>query len=471
MSIPAYRTSLFVLLLVLTCAAAAQQVARVQVTEGPTVTYADDQFAVVAWTTNAPTESRVFYGTDADDLNRVAESLKATTAHRVDLPSLKPDTTYYFQLDTSSSGAAPVHQFRTVAANGAPLRRQQPALTASAPPPEPAPGVTITRGPTIEFADDRSAVISWTTSDAAPSAVYYGTRRSDLTQIAEAASGTTFHRVHLSGLEPATTYFFALDTGQGQPAGPVSNFQTAVADGQPIYNQQAAPVAGDAAPPADQPPENPEQAAGSAAPLADHPPENPENQERPRRRGREVAAGTEIQAALQDELSTKFSRYGDKFTAIVSQPVNAVDGSLAIPAGSRITGEVVESEQGRTLPAVRGRGKLNLRFRNLILPDGTTLPLNVSLISVHNMKANEEGQVQSGTSGKTVAKGLGIGAGLGGVAGLIFGGPLKGLAIGAIVGGGYVLSAKGKEVDLPANSGMILRLEQTLRVPAQTGGG
>ncbi len=454
MKIPTYRTSVFALLLVLTCVAAAQApqpVARLQVTEGPTITYVDDQFAVVAWTTNAPTESRVFYGTDADDLNRVAESLKATSAHRVDLPGLKPDTTYYFQLDTGA--AAPVHEFHTVAANGAPLHRQQSTPTASAPPPEPAPGVTITRGPTIEFADDRSAVISWTTSDAAPSVVYYGTRRGDLTQTAEAASGTTFHRVHLSGLEPATTYFFALDTGQGQPAGAVSNFQTAAADGQPIYNQQAAP------------------AAGNAAPPADRPPENPENQDRPRRRGgKEVPVGIEIQATLQDELSTKFSRYGDKFTAIVSQPVNAVDGSLAIPAGSKITGEVVESEQGRTLPAVRGRGKLNLRFRDLILPDGTTLPLNASLVSVHNMKANEEGQVQSGTSGKTAAKGVGIGAGLGTVAGLIFGGPLKGLAIGAIVGGGYVLAAKGKDVVLPANSGMILRLEQTLSVPGQSGG-
>jgi len=460
MKIPAYRTSVFALLLVLTCVAAAQapqQVAGLQVTEGPTITYVDDQFAVVAWTTNAPSESRVFYGTNADDLTQVAESPKATTAHRVDLPGLKPDTTYYFQLDTGA--AAPVHEFHTVAANGAALHRQQPAPAASAPPPpEPAPGVTIPRGPTIEFVDDRSAVISWTTSDAAPSAVYCGTRRSDLTLTAEAASGTTFHRVHLSGLEPATTYFFALDAGQGQPAGAVSNFQTAAADGQPVFNQQANQQAAPA--------------AGDAAPLADRPPENPEHQDRQRRRGgKEVPAGIEIQATLQDELSTRFSRYGDKFTAIVSQPVNAADGSLAIPAGSKITGEVVESEQGRTLPAVRGRGKLNLRFRDLILPDGTALPLNVSLISVHNMKANEEGQVQSGTSGKTVAKGLGIGAGLGGVAGLIFGGPLKGLAIGAIVGGGYVLSAKGKEVDLPANSGMVLRLEQTLRVPGQTGGG
>jgi type IV secretory pathway VirB10-like protein len=449
MRILVHSTSLILLSLLLSWVAAAQapqQVARLEVTEGPTITYLDDQFAVVAWTTNAPTESRVFYGSDTEDLNQVAESMKATTSHRVDLRDLKPDTTYYFQLDTGGATDAPVLQFRTVAAGGAPLHRQRPTPVASSQPPS-APGVTITRGPTIEFTDDRSAVISWTTSDAAPSVVYYGRRRGDLAQTAEAEGGTTFHRVHLSGLEPATTYFFQVDSGQGRQAGPASSFQTAAAGGQPIYNQQA---------PA---------AAGTAAPLSDRPPE-----ERPRRQGKEVPYGIEIQATLQDELSSKTSRYGDKFTAIISQPVNATDGSLAIPAGSKITGEVTEAEEGKTLPALRGRGKLNLRFRDLILPDGTTIPINASLVSVHNMQANEEGQIQSGTSGKTAAKGIGIGAGLGTVAGLIFGGALKGLAIGAIAGGGYVLAAKGKDVEIPANSGMKLRLEQTLYVPAQSGG-
>jgi hypothetical protein len=206
--------------------------------------------------------------------------------------------------------------------------------------------------------------------------------------------------------------------------------------------------------------------AGSAAPLADRPAED-----RPRRRGgKEVPVGIEIQASLQDELSTKTSRYGDKFTAVVSQPVNAPDGSVAIPSGSKVTGEVVEAEQGKTVAVLRGRGKLNLRFRDLILPNGTAVALNASLVSVHNMKANEEGQVQSGTSGKTAAKGVGIGAGLGTVAGLIFGGALKGLAIGAIAGGGYVLATKGKDVEIRVNSGMILRLEQTLYVPGNSGG-
>ncbi|HYN15069.1 MAG TPA: fibronectin type III domain-containing protein, partial [Terriglobales bacterium] len=314
------------------------QMQTAQVTAGPTITYVDDQFAVVAWTTSAPTESRVFYGTDPNDLNQVAESMKATTSHRVDLRGLKPDTTYFFQLDSPGPEIAPVLQFRTVRAGGAPLHRQQPAQATSSQP-EPPPGVTVTRGPTIEFADDRSAVISWTTSDVAPSVLYYGTRRRDLAQTAEAASGTTFHRVHLSGLEPDTTYFFAVDLGQGRQAGPLSSFQTAAADGQPIYNQQAA-------------------ADANPAPLADRP---PEDGDRPRRGGRAVPAGTEIQATLQDELSTKTSHYGDKFTATISQPVNAADGSLAIPAGTRITGEVVESEGGKTVPVLRGRGKINLR--------------------------------------------------------------------------------------------------------------
>jgi len=448
---PKYRTSVFVLVLLFARAAAAQApqpAAAGDVNSGPTITYVDDQFAVVAWTTSAPSESRVFYGTDPNDLNQVAESMRATTTHRVDLRNLKPDTVYYFQLDSPGPEIPPVLQFRTVRAGDAPRRHQLPAGSSVPAPPAPAPGVTIARGPTIEFADDHSAVISWTTSDAAPSVVYYGTRRQDLAQTAEAASGTTFHRVHLSGLDPATTYFFSIDTGQSQLAGPVSSFQTAPADGQPIYNQQVVD-------------------AGPMPPPGDRAPDN--NPPRPHD-GKEVPAGLELQATLQDGLSTKFSRYGDKFTAIVSQPVNAVDGSLAIPAGSRIEGEVVESEQGRTLPSLRGRGKLNLRFRNLVLPDGTSVRLNASLVSVGNKKTNEEGEVQSGNSGKAAAKGVGVGAGIGTVAGLILGGPFKGLAIGAIAGGGYVLAAQGKDVEIPANSEMRLRLDQTLYVPLYSGG-
>jgi hypothetical protein len=184
----------------------------------------------------------------------------------------------------------------------------------------------------------------------------------------------------------------------------------------------------------------------------------------------QVEANTEIHAALDTPLSTKTSKPGDRFTATVSDPVRGSNGTVVIPAGARVEGEVAEAEQGKAVPALRGKGKLSLRFRDIVLPNGQTLPLTATLVSVNSTngkntkKADEEGQVQSGTQGKDVAKDVGIGAGVGTVAGLIFGSPLKGLAIGALAGGGYVLATKGKDVQLPAQTGMVIRLDQPLSV-------
>src|SRR5262249_10844357 len=189
---------------------------------------------------------------------------------------------------------------------------------------------------------------------------------------------------------------------------------------------------------------------------------------------KEVPAGTEIMAALDQPLSTKDSKVGETFTATVPQNVNAPDGSIAIPAGSKIQGEVVESEQGKTLPSVRGKGKLNMRFSSLALPNsGASVPLSATLVSVHGStkgaSAGQEGEVSGGTSGKEAAKKVGIGAGIGTVAGLIFGSAMKGLLIGAAAGGGYVLATEGKEVKLPAETGLKLRLDQNLSVPSSGG--
>lgn len=187
----------------------------------------------------------------------------------------------------------------------------------------------------------------------------------------------------------------------------------------------------------------------------------------------DLAAGTEIRATLDTPLSSKTSKPGDRFTATVNQPVQGNGGNVAIPAGSRIEGEVSESEQGKTLPALRGKGKLNLRFRDVVLPNGQTMPITGTLVSVHstngkdNKSADNEGQVESGTRGRDVAKDVGIGAGVGTVAGLIFGGPLKGLAIGALAGGGYVLATNGKDVNLPAQTGLVLRLDQPLNISSR----
>jgi hypothetical protein len=181
----------------------------------------------------------------------------------------------------------------------------------------------------------------------------------------------------------------------------------------------------------------------------------------------QVGAGTEIHAALDTPLSSKTSKPGDRFTATVSDSVQANNGAVVIPSGARVEGEVAESEDEKTQAALRGKGKLSLRFRDVVLPSGQTLPLTATLVSVHDTsgknskKTDAAAQADSGRNSKD-SKIAGVGAGVGNHAGRSFGGPLKGLAIGALSGGGYVVATNGKDVNLPAQAGMLIRVDQPL---------
>ena len=56
---------------------AQQAAAKANITQGPTIQYADDQFAVITWTTDQPFISRVFYGKDAGNLNQISEDVRS----------------------------------------------------------------------------------------------------------------------------------------------------------------------------------------------------------------------------------------------------------------------------------------------------------------------------------------------------------------------------------------------------------
>lgn len=177
----------------------------------------------------------------------------------------------------------------------------------------------------------------------------------------------------------------------------------------------------------------------------------------------EVGAGTEVHAALDTPLSSKTSKPGDRFTATVSDPVRANNGAIVIPAGARVEGEVAESDDEKTLAALKDKPKLSLRFRDVVLLSGQTLPLAATLVSVHSTggknsrKVITEGQIESGRNGK---ESNAIGAAT--APPRSFGGPMKGLAIGALSGGGYVVATNGKDVHLPAQAGMLIRVDQPL---------
>ncbi len=185
-----------------------------------------------------------------------------------------------------------------------------------------------------------------------------------------------------------------------------------------------------------------------------------------------VPAATEFSATLDEELSSKKTQPGDGFTATLNSPLRNQHGDILLQPGMKIRGVVQNSESGKVLASIRGKGRLSLRFTEIQLPDGRFAPLQASLVGVSGTRGHtstsQEGEITGGISGKDTAKDIGIGAGVGTIAGMIFGSTLKGLAIGAIAGGGYVLANAGKDVTLPARTVLNLRMDQYLTIPAST---
>ena len=215
------------LFLVVLCGAqfAAAQDA-IKITDGPKIESVKDTTAVIAWTTNAAASAVVRYGTDRNNLSQSAqqawggtENASGNRTHRVELKNLKPGTAYFFQVEsgqakgTGTVAKADVMNFTTPAAGASATTAQSSE-------------VKITDGPRIEYVDDNSAVIAWTTSVPTSAVVHYGTDRNNLSQTsqqgwggAENASGRRTHRVQVRNLQANTDYFFQVESGQAKGTG------------------------------------------------------------------------------------------------------------------------------------------------------------------------------------------------------------------------------------------------------------
>ena len=89
----------------------ASKASRVQIALGPELESADENSAIIRWTSNNPGGSDehygvVHYGTSPKDLSQTARShirlnqKHADTMFRVSLDSLTPRTTYYYTVDS-----------------------------------------------------------------------------------------------------------------------------------------------------------------------------------------------------------------------------------------------------------------------------------------------------------------------------------------------------------------------------------
>jgi hypothetical protein len=166
-----------------------------------------------------------------------------------------------------------------------------------------------------------------------------------------------------------------------------------------------------------------------------------------------VADGTELKIRLNDELSSKTARVGDRFTATVLNPTRYEEATVRGHISSiRKSGKV------------NGRTTMNLAFDSIELREGRRGVMHGQLIRVYGGESDqvdEEGQVKSGSRGKQTLKRSGIGAAAGAILGGIIGGG-KGAAIGLILGGaggaGSLYVEGSKELKLESGTEMLIRV-------------
>jgi hypothetical protein len=147
-----------------------------------------------------------------------------------------------------------------------------------------------------------------------------------------------------------------------------------------------------------------------------------------------VDTGTRMRARMNQTLSSKTARVGDRFTANVTEPVYSSTGTLVIPAGSTVTGRV-----DSVIPAQKkGKpGQISVSFFEVRTPNGYRRAINGSLTDLDSKTAKSDSE--STASGDKMAHRKIIFIGGGGAGGAILGAAVgggKGALIGGLIGAG-----------------------------------
>jgi hypothetical protein len=189
----------------------------------------------------------------------------------------------------------------------------------------------------------------------------------------------------------------------------------------------------------------------------------------------QLQPGTQVRLSLLNGLSTTVARDGDPFTAIVAEPV-FIGNTLVLPAGARIHGTVSNVTRSKWFGMFRGGASMNLVFSSVEV-ESRIFPAQMSILSIYNggtdagrqrkdIKTVEGAVIEEKHDIKTDITDVGLGLAGGTVVGAIFSNVLRGSVFGLVGGGVYICAKKGKEIDLPAQTGILVRMDSNISVPA-----
>jgi hypothetical protein len=190
----------------------------------------------------------------------------------------------------------------------------------------------------------------------------------------------------------------------------------------------------------------------------------------------QLLQGMQVHLTLLSTISSDTSRDGDPFVAVVAEPVY-LGNQLLVPAGTRVSGIIGTVAKARHFSIFRGQAYMNLTFRSIEI-ESRLIPVQMSIIAIEQPHGQadgkrrrdvkiEEGQVvQEKHDIKGDIVGGAIGTGGGTLIGAVFSNAIRGFGIGLAGSAAYIVARKGKEVELPAQTGMIVRMDNTITVPS-----
>jgi hypothetical protein len=193
---------------------------------------------------------------------------------------------------------------------------------------------------------------------------------------------------------------------------------------------------------------------------------------------RQVIQGTQVHLTLLSGISSAVSKDGDPFVAIVAEPVY-LGTQLLLPAGTRVNGIIGTVEKARHFSLFRGQAYMNLTFRSIEV-DSRLIPVQMSIITIEQPRGQSEGKrrkdvkveegqvVQEKHDVKGDIVGATIGTGGGTLVGAVFSHVVRGFGFGLAGSAVYIVARKGKDLDLPAQTGLLIRMDNTVTVPATT---
>jgi hypothetical protein len=162
-----------------------------------------------------------------------------------------------------------------------------------------------------------------------------------------------------------------------------------------------------------------------------------------------VPAGSMVEVSMQETLSSASARAGDRFDAVLDEPL-VVDGKTVAPRGAEVIGRVVAA---RSSGRLHNPGYLRLTLASIKI-DGSNVRLETSSLFFEASSHKKRNWAM-----------IGGGAGGGALIGALAGGPkgaLIGSSIGAAAGTGVAYGTGKKEVSVGAERRLAFRLMQPL---------